>query len=451
MKKIFTLIAVFILFLCSVDAKTEDTNTIDYVNIPFWNHFNDEILVDNIYKVYSNNNDLKAASLKVSQAQRLVKMSFANELPHIGFDGYVGEIFRSSDILHGEVKIPDYTESRFLLPLTLNYELDIWGKNHLKTKSQKKRFEALQQDEKSAYIYITSAFAADYYNLVRVDKLIEIQKQLIDIQQEIVNSVEKKKDIGAATITQLILEKKSLTYFQEQLKNLQEKQDVLKNQLNVILADREFNDINRIPFDNISFGIFVPPDINSDVISKRPDVIKSELNLERIGIDVKVAKREFLPTFNIVGNIGFNAYNLSSSHKFLADVGVVPSLDLFMGGRKVQFLNFKKDEYKIGLENYNKTILTSIQETNDALYMLKSVDDKYMIVNDRLDLSKKEYELMEKRLEIGTADNLNLLYQKQAELMIEIQAVSLKINDIIASINLYQSLGGFDFYTTENI
>jgi outer membrane protein TolC len=122
-----------------------------------------------------------------------------------------------------------------------------------------------------------------------------------------------------------------------------------------------------------------------------------------------------------------------------------------MGGRKVQFLNFKKDEYKIGLENYNKTILTSIQETNDALYLLKSVDDKYMIVNDRLDLSKKEYELMEKRLEIGTADNLNLLYQKQAELMIEIQAVSLKINDIIASINLYQSLGGFDFYTTENI
>lgn len=309
----------------------------------------------------------------------------------------------------------------------------------------------MQQDEKAVYISMTSAFAADYYNLIKIDKLIELQKELINTQKNVVTAVEKKYNAGTANINQVITEKKSLTYLQEELNNLLEKQDVLRNQMNVILADRSFKDISRINYNNINAKVCIPKEISTSILTSRPDNVKSELNLEKIGIDVKVARRELLPKFNLVGNLGFNAYSLSSSHTFLANLAVQPTWDLFMAGKKIQLLKLQKDEYKIAVEHYDKTLLKSIQETNDALYTLKSINGKYSIANDRYALSKTETKLMQKKENLGIADRLNSLYQKEIELVTEQQVVSLKVNEIIAMISLYQALGGINFFNAENL
>lgn len=447
MKKFIYTLAL-ILMLCSPGyAKNADNYLIGYLNLPFWQNFNDDILIKNLTTVYQNNNDLKASSLKVKEAQRLVKISLANQLPYVGFDGYIGRIFHSSDEVFGKLTIPDYTETRFLLPLSYSYEIDIYGKNYLRTKSQKKRFEMTKQEEKSAYIYLTSAFATDYYNLIKADKLIALQKDLITTQKQVIDAVEKKYEYGTANINDLIQEKKALTNYKEELDNLLEKQDVLKNQISVLLSDRSFAQIDRTSYDNIKAKIVVPETIQTDVILKRPDCVKSELNLEKIGIDVRVAKRELLPSFNIVGTLGFNAYNLSSSDKFLANLALAPTWDLFTGGRKIQMLKLQKDEYEIAIQNYDKTILKSIQETNDALYTLKSTAKRHSIVEERLNLSEQDMTLEEQKIQVGVSDLLGVLYKKEVELIIQKQETSLKINEIIAMINLYQALGGVDFFS----
>lgn len=447
MKKFIYTLAL-ILMLCSPGyAKNADNYLIGYLNLPFWQNFNDDVLIKNLTTVYQNNNDLKASSLKVKEAQRLVKISLANQLPYVGFDGYIGRIFHSSDEVFGKLTIPDYTETRFLLPLSYNYEIDIYGKNFLRTKAQKKRYEMIKQEEKSAYIYLTSAFATDYYNLIKADKLIALQKDLISTQKQVIGAVEKKYELGTANINDLIQEKKALTNYKEELDNLLEKQDVLKNQISVLLSDRSFAQIDRTSYDNIKAKIVVPETIQTDVILKRPDCVKSELNLEKIGIDVRVAKRELLPSFNIVGTLGFNAYNLSSSDKFLANLALAPTWDLFTGGRKIQMLKLQKDEYEIAIQNYDKTILRSIQETNDALYTLKSTAKRHSIAEERLNLSEQDMTLEEQKIQVGVSDLLDVLYKKEVELIIQKQEVSLKINEIIAMINLYQALGGVDFFS----
>lgn len=447
MKKFIYTLAL-ILMLCSPGyAKNADDYLIGYLNLPFWQNFNDDVLIKNLTTVYQNNNDLKASSLKVQEAQRLVKISLANQLPYVGFDGYIGRIFHSSDEVFGKLTIPDYTETRFLLPLSYNYEIDIYGKNFLRTKAQKKRYEMIKQEEKSAYIYLTSAFATDYYNLIKADKLIALQKDLISTQKQVIGAVEKKYELGTANINDLIQEKKALTNYKEELDNLLEKQDVLKNQISVLLSDRSFAQIDRTSYDNIKAKIVVPETIQTDVILKRPDCVKSELNLEKIGIDVRVAKRELLPSFNIVGTLGFNAYNLSSSDKFLANLALAPTWDLFTGGRKIQMLKLQKDEYEIAIQNYDKTILRSIQETNDALYTLKSTAKRHSIVEERLNLSEQDMTLEEQKIQVGVSDLLDVLYKKEIELIIQKQEASLKINEIIAMINLYQALGGVDFFS----
>ena len=101
--------------------------------------------------------------------------------------------------------------------------------------------------------------------------------------------------------------------------------------------------------------------------------------VKKTGIDVKVARRELLPSFTIYGNLGFNAYNLDrifAHNTFMSAIGVLPSWDVFTGGRKMANLRYKKLECKKAMEMYDKTILTSLQELNDSLCKVKNTHKK---------------------------------------------------------------------------
>lgn len=66
-------------------------------------------------------------------------------------------------------------------------------------------------------------------------------------------------------------------------------------------ADMKVGDL-----DNFEYSGEIPDEISSDVIFARPDVKMAEANLEKAKIDVRVAKKEFFPRFNIVGVWAFN-------------------------------------------------------------------------------------------------------------------------------------------------
>lgn len=207
MKKIITIL-LFLLITIPTNAlcKTNEAsiNTFEYINMPYWQKYNDEILLEHINSLYQNNHDLKIAAYKLEESEKIVKLALSNELPTIALDGYVGRTLTSSDEKFGSITIPDYSQYRYLLPLTLNYEADIWGKNRLRTKSMKKNYEMQKEDERGLYIVLTSNFAINYYNLIKTDKLIELQDKIIKNQEEICNYMVKRFNNGLSTKNELL-------------------------------------------------------------------------------------------------------------------------------------------------------------------------------------------------------------------------------------------------------
>lgn len=456
MKKIKTVLLIMLAIALSVPAfakeKTKTNpiknadNRIEYLNITWWERFEDPILKDYLLEAYQTNHDLKIASLKVKEGQQVVKQSLSQELPSLQFAGNFDRTFRSSDTYFGDLVIPNYAQSNFLLPLTMNYELDLWGTNHIQTKSAKQKLEMLKQDERAVYISLSSALAATYYNLVKINKLIDIQKELINTQKTVLSMTEKKYKNGLCPVTDFMDEEKKLNYFQEELNGLEEKQDVLKNQLSVYLSRRDPESIKTIAYKDIQIPQ-TPQNINSQIIQNRPDMLKAEQNLKRVGFDVKAARRNFLPKFLIFGQVGFNAYEwgkIFSNPAMLSNAGVVPVLDLFSGGRKMAYFRFKKYEYQEAAQNYEKTILTSIQEVNDSLVSVKTSDKNYQNSAKRLKIENDKYELVNKKLNIGAASNLDKLKYQEVILMTQKEDISNKINCLITAIELYKAVGGKD-------
>ena len=140
--KILKILLTLIILLCNltvVQAKTKsnDDYRIEYLNLGWWQKYNDPVLTDYLTTAYKNNQDLKIATINVKQSEQIVKEAFANQLPQIGFQGDVFRDFRSANVKLGDVIVKDYSQSNFFLPLTMSYEADIWGENYLKTKSYK--------------------------------------------------------------------------------------------------------------------------------------------------------------------------------------------------------------------------------------------------------------------------------------------------------------------------
>ena len=226
---------------------------------------------------------------------------------------------------------------------------------------------------------------------------------------------------------------------------------MLENQLRVYLSDNN-KELSRTDAEDIFVLKELPVRIDSSVVEMRPDYAESEANIKRIGYDVRVARKEFLPKFIIYGQIGFNAYQWSkmfNSYSQLANAGIMPSFDLFSGGRKIAVLKLKKYQYEEAMHDYQKTILSGIQEVNDSCAQVKTDLKNYEQSVNRLSLENRKYLLMQHKNKIGAASDLDVLYNKEQALMTKREEVSNKINYLIATIGLYKAVGGQDLYELE--
>ncbi len=455
MKKILLIIC--LLFINPVfsieDTALNAADKMEYMNLNWWENFHDEYLNTHLLTLYEKNYDLQNAALKVKENEQMVKMQFANELPSLNLSGNINRDFQAPRELFGDMEIPKYSQNNYYLPLTAEYEIDIWGKNRLYTKSKKEQLEAVKQAERATYISLSAAFAVDYFNLIKADRLIEIQDELIKLQEDIVSKTLAKYKAGLCSVNELLGQEKFLTLLKEEYNIHLQAREVLINSIKVYLVKSD-KEIERNNYKNVMPLTGVPSEYNSAIVENRPDYLFEEANLKRTGFDVRAAKREFLPSFTIFGQIGLNAYTLGSlfsSPSRMLSAGILPDIDLFSGGRKRAFLKMKKLEYEEALNNYQKAYLTGVKEVNSSLVEYKTSVKNYDETKKRIVLEDKIYSLAKDKKQIGAASDLDVLFAKQLYLITQKEEASSKINSLIAVIGLYKAAGGVNLYQIEKL
>ena len=430
----FKKILIISLFLISLPVGAKEcTNRLDYMNMDWWKNYNDEVLINHFQTLYENNHDLRIAALKTKQAEENIRLAGANQLPQLGFDGSVSRVFRGPRTQFGSVVIPKYIQNEIFLPLNASYEIDIWGQNYLNRKSAKKQAEIAKQQERAAYIYITSSFAADYYNLIKMDELERNLLKIIDLQKNIVNEVLDEKQI--------------LVNFEKDLNKLKENKKILNDEAVVLLGLNTDKAIELSDYQSISFPQ-TPETLSTTIIQFRPDLISSEDYVKKSGIDVRVARRDFLPKFILYGNLGFNAYKwnrMFAGETFLANAGIAPRWDIFTGGIKMARYRINKYEYKKAVESYEKTVLTSIQEVNDALAEAKTTKANLIKSDEDYSIEKEKHILAEKQFSIGDSSMLDEMKSEVNLYVAKQRNIAAKIDNVISSISLYNAVGGIDY------
>lgn len=411
------------------------------LNTEFFDNFNDGCLSQYINEAIENNHTAKQATARVEQYRQQTKSSLGRELPSLSVGAnYLG------------IKVPDLDNfqlktNAFILPFIANYEADILLKNRDKTKSTKKSYEASKQDEKAIYIALLTDVATTYTNILQYDEIINKQKELVNISQEILENNNRKFERGVINSTVLNNSKKELEAVKNELENYKKQREIILMQLAVLTGTSPENkdDIQRGKLNDFDYQKTIPTEITSDVIFSRPDVIAAETILEKAQIDIRIARKEFLPTFNITGLWAFNTIapgNFFSWESSLAALMAGAMQDIFTGGRKIASLKFQKAKYEELFENYKQVSLEAVKEVNTALCLVKhdiNIDNN---TNNQLIYETKNYNDSQKMLNRGVISNNEYLSAKKKYIIAEIQKSQTKTQRIVNYYTLYKAAGG---------
>lgn len=410
-----------------------------YVNINWWDNFSDPCLKEYIIRAIEYNHDLKIASWQVEQFRQMVKVQFSQELPSISVGGTYAGLHIDNANIFGKQNI-------FSVPFVAQYEPDLLLKNHDKTKSSKKTYEASKFEEKSIYLSLVSEVAAVYINIIKFDKQICLQKYYVQAKKEELLREEKRYKNGTSTAVNVNNIREDYQNAKNDLDKFIKYRDVALNELAVLIGDSAENAhcLKRNSFDDLEYKNQIPCAISSDVIFSRPDIMASEKTLEKAKIDIRVARKEFLPRFNILATYAFTNLDggFFSWNSAVAAILASVTQDIFTGGRKVANLRIAKARYEQMFENYKQTDLRAIKEVADSLLIIEedSKIDKNTITS--LQLEENNYARLRKSYKNGVISCTDLLQEREKLLSIEQNQANSKAARLTDYITLYKAVGG---------
>lgn len=413
---------------------------INYVNIGWWDNFSDPYLKNYIVQAIECNHDARKASWKVEEYKQAIKLQFSQELPSLSVGGaYI--------LSHMPDTIKGTKSNIFAVPFLASYEADVFLKNRDKTLSSEKTYVSSQYQEMSIYISLASDVATTYINLIKFDKQIELQEKFVADKAEELKRATSSYKRGVVSVPDLNKSKQAYESAKNDLNELVKSRDKALNQLAVLIGEspENANTLKRGSWDNFNYTAKIPEEISSDVTFSRPDIMAAETDLAKANIDVRVARKEFLPSFKIngiyslsnIGSTGFGSWD-STLAALLANA----TLDLFKGGYKVANLKIYKAKYEQMFEAYRQADLKAIKEVNDSLIIIKQdtlIDNN---TTKNLNLEKDNYLRAQNSYKTGVISYPELLSEEENYLTKQQNQVNTKTNKLINYITLYKAAGG---------
>lgn len=420
------------------------TNTqekLNFVNICWWCKFKDPYLKDYIIKAIEYNHDLKKASWQTEQYRQFVKYSFGQELPSFSMQtDYLG--FNTPSFIG-----TDITRNGFILPFQAQYEADFLLKNRDKTKSKQEAYKVSKFEEKSAYISIATDVATTYINIMKYDKDIKLESEIVCVKKELLRRNQHQLQRGVISALVVNQAERALRTEENKLYDISKSRQESLNQLAVLIGESPNNSchLKRITIEQFCYWGQIPDCISSDVIFSRPDVNAAEENLQKSRIDVRVARKEFFPKFNVTGNYVFNTIgsgNFFSWQSSFATLLAGATQDLFTGGRKFATLRIQKSIYEQMFETCLQTNLTAVKEVNDSLFFIKENRKELKNATERLIAETDNYERTKAKFSRGVVAVPEVLKEKELYLTDTQLKLDARTTLLINYLTLYKATGG---------
>jgi len=408
------------------------------VNTAWWRQFQDPVFDELIQTALENNKDVRIAAARVEEFAARFDIARAGLYPQVGYDGAAGR---------GRTALPAGaagTSNTFQARLNVGWELDIWGRIERASEAVRADLLASEEGRRGVILTLVSAVATGYIELLSLDQQLAIAQRTLQARAETEKLFELKFQGGV--VSELEVAQVRSEYWQAAVRipALERQIGVLENALSVLLG-RNPGPIPRGKRLPELTRPAVPAGVPSELLVRRPDILRAEQNLIAANAQIGVARSLYFPTISLTGVFGYASSDLSDLLTSGSNVwGLGGSLfgPIFSGGRISSQVRASEAAQLQALAAYRQTIQTAFREVDDALITTRTSGQELDAQGRRVKALEEYARYAELRYNEGAVSYLEVLDAERRLFDAELLYAQNQGADYSSLVNVYKAMGG---------
>lgn len=288
------------------------------------------------------------------------------------------------------------------------WELDIWGKSNYVSEQYEQLMRQTEYSLLNIHASIIAEVVTNYVQLRAAQKVLEITRKNLSLQQDILQMVQDKYNAGIADDLALnqaaFVVESTKSNIPDIIKQIEEQKNALAVLLGVVPTDIPVNldkfDKNIVS-NTFKYSVKDLYKLPLNILRTRPDVAEAEAKVYAQNATLNTAITELYPSINLSAAFGYLSH--SGKQLFNSDAQVYsysPAINVPIWHWKqltnnIEIQKHIKSEY---LLNYNETLLLALTELKNSIFSVeqayttnKHKNSSFVKMNNIMDLTKEKY------------------------------------------------------------
>lgn len=327
-----------------------------------------------------------------------------------------------------------------------SYELDLFGRLRSLTREAFENYLAQRENRRAEQLTVISTVASDYIAVLSDQQQIAVTQDTLRAQRDTVALTQAEFDHGATTLltlrqaqTEVATAEASLAQYQRQLVTDQ-------NALVLAVGAPLPADLPPpAPLGAQTLLVDLPAGLPSDLLTRRPDILKAEHTLRGAYADIGAARAAFFPQITLTASDGLQSLKLSqlfTSGATTWSFSPQITVPIFTWGQNRANLDLAKIQKDLDVVSYEQAIQTAFQEVSNALAARGTYVEQLRAQQANVDESADYYRLAKMRFDAGVDTYLTTLDAQRTLYAARQNLVSVRETQLQNLVTLYRALGG---------
>lgn len=407
----------------------------------WWKLFHDPVLDALEDRALAANQDLRASAARVEQARALAGYARGAYWPQIAASGSVTREQTSEAI---DNRLPNSLTTTYRAPLSVNWELDLFGRVRRLSESAKAEAAASVATFEAVRLALTADVASQYFSLRAAEDELRLVTETVNLRRRALDLVSARRKGGAATDLDLARAETELATTEAEAAALANRKQTIQNALAVLVGEAP-----NVFALQVGAGAVVPPSIPagvpSDLLERRPDVAAAERTLAAANARIGVAKAAFFPAISLTGSAGYASADLNrlvDTDSRVWSIGPSLYLPIFQGGRNRANLERSRAAFDEAVAAYRQRVLVALREVQDALSAARWLDEQSVAQTRASTAAERAASLAQVRYDAGFVSYLEVIDAQRTALGIQRATTQLNAQRLNTSVALIKALGG---------
>jgi multidrug efflux system outer membrane protein len=410
-------------------------------NEEWWQVYQDPVLTQLIHTAIAQNYDVRIAAARVLEAQAQVGITRANQLPSasVGADIFSQQNAKVSNLF------PAYQVNGGELNLSVIWNLDFWGKYRRQTEAARAQLLASEWGQRAVLSSLVANVATAYFQLRALDSELEISQRTLGSRQQSLQLTQTLESHGGASGLDVSQAEQLVYTASETIPDLERQIQQQENLLSVLLGENPQSISRGLALTEQPVPQNVPAGLPSELLERRPDVRQVEENMVAANAQIGVAKASFFPALSLTGTGGLESNALNHfisqpSEMWSAAAGVTQPV--FQGGALRSGLRLARANWQEAMLSYKQTVQNALEQVSNSLVASRK-NREFREQQELLTQAAQQTDrLSEVLYKNGGASYLQVLTSETNYFSAELNLVQAQLNERLALVELYQSLGG---------